>query len=603
MSWVADKISKSKQEKTVTIMGLPSNNFTRMNESVSLSVSGENESLTITTYFNNAQSQLNLYESFTASSAAEVEGKYSKPDNTISYAGIILKNDIFIIANEISLGFNIYGNHHALISNQSSCMFSALGKSGGTGVRLENLDIAGTTSQKIFNDLKGTNEFDNIDFYGTVYTNVVASTDNDTIGLHNISGTHVDVYTAIYGKQGVKISVANMVETGTDGDNPNTHVKLKGVVFASDGEDGTSGTSATAGAAGKSITLTNATNMLIAVKAGDGGNGGLTLSSGLPSVLYVKAGGAAGTVTGADETFTSEAGISGGVYRSDETGNDDGTFKSRAFGTMFICDVAGESNGVDFHFTDNKNEFPGIATSGADDEIENAHIVIRSPNASSYNFVGATSQFAAFYEGGNDNDYTGIEYYLLSSGGRGYTANDKHFTDTPSESDIANRHLGKEAFKYLVLDAGGNPVYSKTSFIAAGGAWPEGIAVVPFSQNDTSELGNFIESNKDKTLKLFALGYMNNKNINLYDSHGVLAVFYNKITVDSTGTVKTKLDELLNISLVSDEEGYDEDKVYNTLQNLYPTVPMKFWLGILESLKSYYIEPAGTYLALYIYVE
>ncbi len=47
---------------------------------------------------------------------------------------------------------------------------------------------------------------------------------------------------------------------------------------------------------------------------------------------------------------------------------------------------------------------------------------------------------------------------LLSTGGRGDFGINK----------ISDEHLGAESFKYLVLDAAGNSVYSKNSFIAAG---------------------------------------------------------------------------------------------------------------------------------------
>ena len=506
----------------------------------------------LSTYFNNVTDDdediFNLKETKTLPFGEISYSGYTPPSENVST--IILMNDIFVVPNEtienIVLGFNIYGNHHALISNQAGSMFSALGKSAGEGegegVRLENLDIVGTTSRKIFNALNGTNKFYNIDFYGTVYNEIEIEAEEseaddgntgskDTIGLDGISGTHVDIYTAIYGKEDVKISVANMDESsqpsstptvqdeGSGGesqpatDDPNTHVKLKGVVFAADGEDGTSDTSATAGGDGKSITLTNTTNnMLIAVKAGDAGNGGLTLSDDLPlatskELFKIATGGAAGTVTGASETFTSEAGISGGVYRSDETGNSDTTFKQRAFGAMFISDES--KAGLNICFASDMNEFPGIEYAGdesGDNVIENAHIVIRSPNSSDDNLAGTGSGFAAFYKGGDDDTYDTAEGKLLSSGARGYTYDDYHFT---TEGD-GEKHLGKEAFKYLVLDAAGNSVYSKSSFIAAGETLPEGIAAVKFSTNNQEDLTTFLNNNSDKTLSIVGIGWKAN---------------------------------------------------------------------------------------------
>ena len=449
----------------------------------------------LSTYFNNVTDDdediFNLKETKTLPFGEISYSGYTPPSENVST--IILMNDIFVVPTNqnIVLGFNIYGNHHALISNQEGSMFSALGKSAGEGegegVRLENLDIVGTTSRKIFNALNGTNEFYNIDFYGTVYNKIEIEAEEseadgeaddgntgskDTIGLDGIFGTHVDIYTAIYGKEDVKISVANMDESsqpsstptvqdeGSGGesqpatDDPNTHVKLKGVVFAADGEDGTSGTSATAGGDGKSITLTNTINdMLIAVKAGDAGNGGLTLSSGLPSGTDdVKAGGAAGTVTGANETFSSEAGISGGVYRSDETGNSDTTFKQRAIGAVHTC-TDGDGNHVKFGWN-NGDRTAEPAENSDENATPEVAILIESPRSTEFSLAGVGSNFAAYYQHGADDPPSAKE--LLSTGGRG---------DFVNSAD--GEHLGKEAFKYLVLDAAGNSVYSKSSFIAA----------------------------------------------------------------------------------------------------------------------------------------
>ena len=553
-----DGIAMERSTHTFTLSGIT---LTEPNQAYNLDTSSGN----LSTYFNNVTDDnediFNLKETKTLPFDEISYSGYTPPSENVST--IILMNDIFITEENIVLGFNIYGNHHALISNQAGSMFSALGKSAGEGegegegVRLENLDIVGTTSQKIFNALNGTNKFYNIDFYGTVYNSIEITAEEseadgeaddgntgskDTIGLYNISGTHVDIYTAIYGKKDVKISVDNMDESQTSStptvqdegsggesqpatDDPNTHVKLKGVVFAADGEDGTSDTSATAGGDGKSITLTNTTNnMLIAVKAGDAGNGGLTLSSGLPSASEdIKAGGAAGTVTGTSETFASTSGISGGVYRNDEKGNSDTTFKQRAIGAVHTC-TDGNGNHIAFGWSN------GDRTANVGDAIPDVAILIESPRSTEFSLAGIGSNFAAFYKGGGEESPSDKE--LLSTGGRGDFVNDAN-----------GEHLGKEAFKYLVLDAAGNSVYSKSSFIAAGGAWPEGIAVVKFSTNYTSELSTFFSNNSGKTFKVLGLGTANKDGE--VTPGAPIYILKNSFTASNAESVKTELDNIL----------------------------------------------------------
>ena len=401
----------------------------------------------LSTYFNNITAKFNLQESWNSGNIDDISlTNYTEPSGSVK--AIILMNDIFAPAENFAIGFNIYGNGYAIVSGSTGNLFGAIGDASKQ-ITIKDIAFVGATANNKITDSVTNTTLSDIDFYGTVYN----GESGNTLGLNGISdtnGSNINIYTAIYGKADV---------------NSDATATYKGVVFASDGGEGASGTSATNGVAGKSISLTNATNNdLIAVKAGDGGNCGLTLSSGLPSESDIKAGGDAGTVTGANETFTSEAGISGGVYRSDEIGNDDGTFKSRAFGTMFISNE--ENSGQHISFESGTNEFPGISIVEDGDKVEMAHMVIRSPNSLDYNFAGIGSGFAAFYKGGGDDDYTGIEEYLLSSGARGYTPdNDYHFT---SEGDGV-KHLGKEAFKYLVLDANGNSVYSKQCFVTVGG--------------------------------------------------------------------------------------------------------------------------------------
>ena len=458
----------------LTISGIERGESTASLQLSGIDIINENNNLfsregtELSTYFNDIDDDFALAENW----ENELLGcslSVGEPAETAN-SGIILMNDIFAPDN-FTIGFNIFGNGHAIISSASDNLFGNIGDATNE-ITIKDLAFVGATTNKITDGVTDNTTLSNIDFYGSVYN----GESSDTLGLNGISGsgTNINIYTAIYGKAGVTSSA-----TAT----------YKGVVFASDGGDGTSGTSATAGVAGKSITLTNATNNLIAVKAGDGGNGGLTLSSGLPSESDIKAGGAAGTVTGANETFTSEAGISGGVYRDDEKGNEDSLFKQRAFGKMF---VSNERNGEHFNFASDVNSFPGIVVGGGDDVIENATIIIKSPNSSDKNHAGLDSGFAAFYEGGGDDDYTGIENQLLSSGGRGDFDNDPEGT-----------HLGDQSFKYLVLDAAGNSVYSKNSFLAAG---YQQIDRQPSGEGEHMSIAEFLQVNAGKTMEVRLLG-------------------------------------------------------------------------------------------------
>ncbi len=426
----------------LTISGIERGESTASLQLSGINIINENDNLfsregtELSTYFNNIDGYFALTERWGSGNVDIDLTNYTEPSGSVK--AIILMNDIFAPDN-FAIGFNIFGNGHAIISSASDNLFGNIGDATNE-ITIKDLAFVGATKSKISSGFSenATINFVNIDFYGTVYNNI----NDNTLGLNGISGTNINIYTAIYSKNGVNSSA-----TAT----------YRGVVFAGDGQNyGDDGGDITLNQATLSETVgENTVNTFIVIKAGDGANGGLTLSSGLPSVLDVKAGGAAGTITinGTAQTNGSgEAGISGGVYRSDEINND--KFKERAFGKMF---VSNERNGEHFSFASDANSFPGIVVGDGDDVIENATIIIKSPNSSDKNHAGLDSGFAAFYEGGGDDDYTGIENQLLSSGGRGDFDNDPEGT-----------HLGDQSFKYLVLDAAGNSVYSQSSFISAG---------------------------------------------------------------------------------------------------------------------------------------
>lgn len=175
---------------------------------------------------------------------------YTEPSGSVK--AIILMNDIFAPAENFAIGFNIFGNGHAIISSSTSELFGAI-----KNVSIKDLAFVGATTNAIATSVDTSAKLSNIDFYGTVYNNI----NENTLGLNGISGTNINIYTAIYGKNGVNSSA-----TAT----------YKGVVFAADADGRNSDGS---GKNGFDIALTNATTgSIIAIKAGDATNGAVALS-------------------------------------------------------------------------------------------------------------------------------------------------------------------------------------------------------------------------------------------------------------------------------------------------------------------------------------
>ena len=480
----------------------------------------------LSTYFNNITAKFNLQESWNSGNIDDISlTNYTEPSGSVK--AIILMNDIFAPAENFAIGFNIYGNGYAIVSGSTGNLFGAIGDASKQ-ITIKDIAFVGATANNKITDSVTNTTLSDIDFYGTVYN----GESGNTLGLNGISdtnGSNINIYTAIYGKNGVNSKAA---------------ATYRGVVFAADGQDGLTTVNATAG---QSIALTNATNNLIAIKAGDGGNGAVTLSSGLPAASDIKVGGAAGT-SSVSETFASTSGISGGVYRRDETDNSADDFKARALGAVYTS-TDKNGNHILLGFDENGNR---TATVTGDLGLDNASIIIRSPDSTLYNLSGAKSNFAVFYEGGGDDSPYAAG--LLSSGGRG---------DFVYAAD--GEHLGQDAFKYLVLDANDNSVYSKSSFIAAGASTLENLRM------NKSDIENLFANEMISTIKITSLYYGSSSSVLRYEINennqtigNSLSEWYKSINENKTFMVHTEVSENPNISgeeWITGLQGYKNDTV------------------------------------------
>ena len=462
---------------TLTISGIKNGKSTASLQLSGIDIINENNNLfslnntQLSTYFNNISNNFRLAENW----ENELLGcslSVGEPAETAN-SGIILMNDIFAPDN-FAIGFNIFGNGHAIISSASDNLFGNIGDATNE-ITIKDLAFVGATKSKISSGFSenATINFVNIDFYGAVYNDI----NDNTLGLNGISGTNINIYTAIYGKNGV-----NSTATAT----------YKGVVFAGDGQNyGDDGGDIALDQATLSETVgENTVNTFIAIKAGDGANGAVTLSSGLPAALDIKVGGAAGTVTGANEIFTSEAGISGGVYRSDETGNDDTQFKQRAFGEVYLPTL---SNGNDLAWISSSNGnrlAQTVENSDDSKDVDNAWLVIRSPDSTPYNLSGINNNFVAYFYNGED---AWAAHGLLAGSGR------NKFASYPDH------------WKYLIVDAAGNSVYSKSSFIAAGASTLENLRM------NKSDIENLFANEMISTIKITSLYYGSSSSLLRYE--------------------------------------------------------------------------------------
>ena len=482
---------------TLTISGIDKNPLTATLQLSGIGLVEKNNDLfllddtSLSTYFNNIDDDFALTENW----EKELLGcslSVGEPAETAN-SGIILMNDIFAPAENFAIGFNIYGNGYAIVSGSTGNLFGAIGDASKQ-ITIKDIAFVGATKSKISSGFSenATINFVNIDFYGAVYNDI----NDNTLGLNGISGTNINIYTAIYGKSGVSISVANMDESDPDinpptEDDPNTFVALKGVVFAADGQDGyhTETNEYVEATNGQTIKLEYTTNDLIAIKAGDGGNGAVTLSSGLPSPSDIKAGKAAGK-SSVSETFASTSGISGGVYRDDEKGNDDTRFKQRAFGEVYLSTL---SNGNDLAWISSSNGnrlAQTVENSDDSKDVDNAWLVIRSPDSTPYNLSGINNNFVAYFYNGED---AWAAHGLLAGSGR------NKFASYPDH------------WKYLIVDAAGNSVYSKSSFIAAGASTLENLRM------NKSDIGNLFANEMISTIKITSLYYGSSSSLLRYE--------------------------------------------------------------------------------------
>ena len=268
LTWNDSAINNSGKTQTVELIGLGNNALSSAYKDKVFSFTVEGTQATVSTCFNNASTYFDIYENWEMNSGEDVTSDNYGQLGAKSYTGIILMNDIFMPNANIALGFNIFGNGHAIISSLSGedNLFGTIGNTENE-ITIKDLAFVGATKSKISSGFSenATINFVNTDFYGTVYNDI----NDNTLGLNGISGTNINIYTAIYGKNGVNSKAA---------------ATYRGVVFAGDGQNyGDDGGDIALDQATLSETVgENTVNTFIAIKAGDAGNGGLTLSSGLP---------------------------------------------------------------------------------------------------------------------------------------------------------------------------------------------------------------------------------------------------------------------------------------------------------------------------------
>lgn len=196
----------------------------------------------------------------------------------------------------------------------------------------------------------------------------------------------------------------------------------------------------------------------------------------------------------------------------------------------------GPGNGVTLGYDEKGNRTATVVTGSGDYRVS---ILIKSPDSTLYNLSGINSNFALFYNGGGDDSPS--EEGLLSTGGRG---------DFVYAAD--GEHLGQDAFKYLVLDANDNSVYSKSSFIAAGASTLENLRM------NKSDIENLFANEMISTIKITSLYYgssssvlryeINENNQTIGNSLSDLSEWYKSINENKTFMVHTEVSENPNIS-------------------------------------------------------
>ena len=373
----------------------------------------------VSTYFNNCIQ-------LTYSKEASAEGERTADDLTVAVPGssplpIILTNDVFI-NNSFNIDHNVYGNGYAIISSYYHA-FTNISASAS----VKNVTIAATTGSAgyVYNNISGN--LTNVDFYGMV------SSGND-FGLNGAetSFSNVNIYASYYGGADFNFTLTQEEQ----GNSKASSVVFKGVVALRD--------SSHRRVAGSNINFEGVDVEGAILKAGNGGNGYVTIAQSINNMVE-RPGGSAGTISGAGGAFTEitvKSGTSGGAYLENERGNSDATFMSNAFGKIF----AGNDGDGDHIVIDSNAEY-GFREENTGNSIPNVLFIFRSPE--SIRVDGGTASKLGFYAQNTNNMPSDRLFYVERQ-------------NTFIENNLEN-------FKYLVLDAEGESVYSKDSFIATDG--------------------------------------------------------------------------------------------------------------------------------------
>lgn len=118
-------------------------------------------------------------------------------------------------------------------------------------------------------------------------------------------------------------------------------------------------------------------------------------------------------------------------------------------------------------------------------------------------------------------------------------------------------------WKYLIVDAAGNSVYSKSSFIAAGASTLENLRM------NKSDIGNLFANEMISTIKITSLYYGSSSSLLRYEINennqtigNSLSEWYKSINENKTFMVHTKVSESPNISgeeWITELQGYKND--------------------------------------------
>ena len=169
LTWNDSAINKSGKTQKVELIGLDNNALSSAYKDKVFSFTVEGTQATVSTCFNNASTYFDIYEKWEMNIGEDVtSGNYGQL-SAKSYTGIILMNDIFMPNANIALGFNIFGNSHAIISSLSGedDLFGTIGDTENE-ITIKDLAFVGATTNAIATSVDTSAKLSNIDFYGAV---------------------------------------------------------------------------------------------------------------------------------------------------------------------------------------------------------------------------------------------------------------------------------------------------------------------------------------------------------------------------------------------------------------------------------------------------